>query len=327
MAWFRKKMWLDVEEGWAGWIDTPNSGADASSTGWGAESTFLNGGGYSANSWSTHKRYTFEWSDASTRQAAQFMQSLRNGAYGKGLIRFIEPTLYDTNILPARIAQPSLMVDDFGLPLVFGVDPGDVAAPGWMNNDNSIPVRAARWNLNPISSGYRGKAESVYIPIPEGYTLAVGAVYTSTGSGGVYIRHNGLDLRLPELSATSDLMVSPAEVMFTDGRFARLYVGKKTSGSSSVTITAMTARLIPNNRVFERTTPNFGYGEQPYGAGPYGGTALSTHWKNMARGPWVGGMGNSGVRFNGTPTMVHNTGVNGGQVGFSASFTETGAWN
>src|SRR5690606_30258112 len=92
MAWFRKKMWLDVEGGWAGWIDTPNSGADASPTGWGTEATLLNGGGYAANSWGTHKRYTLEWSDASSRQAAPLIQPPRSGAHATGLIPFIEPT-------------------------------------------------------------------------------------------------------------------------------------------------------------------------------------------------------------------------------------------
>lgn len=325
MAWFRKKMWLDVEGGWAGWIDTPNSGADASTDGWGTTATFLNGGGYAANSWSTHKRYTFEWSDASSRQAAQFMQSLRNGAYGKGLIRFIEPTLYDTNVLPARLAQPSLMVEDEGIPLSFKVHPTEVPTPGW--GANNIPVTSARWDLTTESIGYRGAEQTAYIPVPGGYTMALGVVYTSTGSGGVFARTGGVDYRLQELSPTSDVQVVPEVVMFTGNRAVRLWIGKEESGAASVTISAMTARLIPDNRVFERPGPSSGYGDGRYGGIAYGGTALSTHWKNMARGPWVGGMGNSGVRFNGTPTMVHNTGVNGGQVGFSASFIETGAWN
>lgn len=323
MAWFRKKMWLDVEGGWAGWIDTPNSGADASTDGWGTTATFLNGGGYAANSWSTHKRYTFEWSDASTRQAAQFMQSLRNGAYGKGLIHFIEPTLYDMNVLPARIAQPSLMVDDFGKPLVFGVDPTDVASPGWAGN--SLPVRAARWNLNSISGGWRGADESVYLSIPEGYTLALGAVYTSTGGGGVFIRSGGIDVRLPEVSPSDDSLVTPAAIMFSGRRYVRLWFGKGlTDQDATLTVTALTARLIRTRDVFKGG--GAGYGGAPYGELAYGGSELSVRWGQMARGPWVGGMGHSGVRFNGTPTMIHNTGVNGGQVGYSASFIETGSW-
>src|SRR5690606_11949879 len=154
MSWFRKKMWLDVEGGWAGWIDTPNSGADASPTGWGTEATFLNGGGYVDNSWGTHKRYTFEWSDASSRQAAQFMQSLRNGTYGKGLIHFIEPTLYDTNILPARVAAPHLSVEDEGRPLMRGVTASSVSVSAPV--DSTLPRLAAPWNTASAHAGYPG---------------------------------------------------------------------------------------------------------------------------------------------------------------------------
>lgn len=322
MSWFRKKMWLDVEGGWAGWIDTPNSGADAGSEGWGAQGVLLNGGGYSLNSWGTHKRYTFEWSGASSRESAQFMQSLRQGAYGKGLIHFIEPTLYDTNVLPARIAQPSLMLDDGGTPMVFGVTPAGVPAPGAVSNN--LPVRAARWGLNNTASGWRGERESVYISIPEGYTLALGAVYTSTGSGGIFVRSDGVNVRLPELPPSTDNLVSPATIMFSGVRNVRLFVGKDSSGSASVTATALTGRLIRTRDVFK--PGGVGYGDAPYGALPYGGSELSKRWDLMAKRPWVGGMGNSGVRFNGTPTMVHNTGVDGGQVGYAASFIETGAW-
>ena len=324
MSWFRKKMWLDVEGGWAGWIDTPNSGADASPTGWGTEATLLNGGGYAANSWGTHKRYTFEWSDASSRQAAQFMQSLRNGAYGKGLIHFIEPTLYDTNVLPARIAQPSLSLDDGGIPLVLGAEAEDVAAPGWASN--SLPVRAVKWNLNDIAGGFRGTRESFYLSIPEGYTLALGAVYTSTGGGGVFIRTGGIDVRLPKVDPATDSLVTPAAIMFSGRRYVRLWFGKGlTDTNATLTVTAITARLIRTRDVFK--TGGVGYGDAPYGQLAYGGSELSARWNRMAKGPWVGGMGHSGVRFNGTPTLIHNTGVNGGQVGYAASFIETGAWN
>ena len=43
-----------------------------------------------------------------------------------------------------------------------------------------------------------------------------------------------------------------------------------------------------------------------------------------SRGPWHGGQGHSGCRFDGQPTYVEYTGVNGGQVGFSATFREVG---
>ena len=41
---------------------------------------------------------------------------------------------------------------------------------------------------------------------------------------------------------------------------------------------------------------------------------------------WVGGQGNSGCRFVGSPTYIENTGVNGGQISYAASFKEVGDW-
>lgn len=325
MSWFRKKMWLDVEGGWAGWIDTPNSGADASPTGWGTEATLLNGGGYAANSWGTHKRYTFEWSDASSRQAAQFMQSLRNGTYGKGLIHFIEPTLYDTNILPARVAAPHLSVEDGGRPLMRGADAVSVAFTP--PEGSSLPHRAAQWSTAGAFPGYPGSDYSTYIPIPEGYMLALGAVTAGSG-GGVFVRYGGEDVEVPEVSASSPNVVAFSNRLFlSNQRSARLWIGRKGWESGIFSVIAITARLIPRNRIFKTPQPGFGYGQQPYGEGPYGGSEFTSTWTNLIRGPWVGGMGHSGVRFNGTPTLVHNTGVNGGQVGYAASFIETGAWN
>lgn len=41
---------------------------------------------------------------------------------------------------------------------------------------------------------------------------------------------------------------------------------------------------------------------------------------------WLGGQGNSGCRFVGSPTYIENNGVNGGQISYAASFKEIGDW-
>lgn len=328
MAWFRKKMWLAVEDGWQGWIDTPLSGADAGTSGWGTEATFLNGGGYADNSWGTHKRYTFEWSAASSRQSAQFMQDLRGGVFGKGLIHFIEPTLYDTNILPARVASPFKSVDDGGVPVLRGTTPSVVDSG--VSRSSALPQYAARWNLPTSQKGYPGVNGSVLVPVPEGYDLAVGAIYSTSGPGrhhaGLYVRQLGQDTFIPPAKSGDEFLIKQ-DSLATRDTWARVYIGKTTTAPAQVTVTAIVARLIPKGKRYSTLRPGYGYGDQPYGGGPYGGVRLTSQWTNLARAPWVGGMGHSGVRFNGTPTLVHNTGVNGGQVGFAASFIETGAWS
>lgn len=320
MAFHRNNFWVDVEGGWRGWIETPNSGADSSPSAWGTDGTLLNGGGYSVNSWGSHKRYVYEWRDSSARRQAQFMKSLRDGTFGRGLIHFVEPTLYDQNVLPARWADPSMAIGEEGSSLVYGVEPTPAATA---STTQMLPVISAQYDLSGVIAGYRGDWDSLYVTIPEGHTLALGAFYSATGSGGIFATPVNFDgslgtaVRLDGLPVSSESSVSAA---FSNVRGVRLWVGRTSSAASTVTITAMCARLIESSKL----EGGIGYGEGGYGEGPYGGeTAAYSALSNI---PWLGGMGHSGVRFQGTPTFVNNTGVNGGQVGFAATFVEVGSW-
>lgn len=316
----RKKLWIDVEGGWRGWFKTPLSGANSSPQGWGTDGTLLNGGGYAINSFGSHKRYQYEWGASSTRQEAQFMKSLSDGSYGRGLIHFIEPTLYDQNILPARVADPSMAIDDEGASLVYGYDPTGVPTSNW--EKNLLPMTSAYYNLSAVEAGYRGASDSVYVTIPDGYTLFLGGFYTYTGSGGVFVKpvnpdgSEGATKRLTALNNNSNVLTSDS---FTGVRGVRIWLGKLSPGSASVTLAALIGRLIMNETLYAE----YGYGEGGYGEEPYGSIIIPA-W--LTSGPWIGGMGHSGCRFVGKPTFVSNTGVGGGQVGFAATFAEVGSW-
>lgn len=317
----RKDFWMDVEGGWKGWIRTPNRGADSSPQAWGADGTLLNGGAYAIASWGSHKRYTYAWPDSSPRAEAQFMKSLSDGTYGRGLIHFIEPTLYDQNILPARVADPSMAIDDEGASFVYGVNPTAVGTSNW--EPNLLPTTSAYYDLTNVTPGYRGIEDSTYVPIPEGYTLYMGAFYQATGSGGVFIREvldNGREARDVMLTAIDNESPVIAVDTFSGIRGVRVWLGKYSTGAASVTATALIARLIKTDRIL---IDEAGYAEGQYGLEPYGGVLTPTY---IDQGPWIGGMGHSGCRFVGKPTFVSNTGVNGGQVGYSATFAEVGSW-
>ena len=314
----RKHFWIEVEGGWRGWIETPLRGADSSPTAWGSDGTLANGGGFVTNSWGSHKRYTFEWPESSSREAAQFMKSLRDGSYGRGLIHFIEPTLYDQNVLPARVADPSMAVGNEGGSLVYGYDPSGVSTSNW--DFNGLPVQSAYYNLINTPVGYRGDADSVYVSIPEGHTFYLGAFYQKTGSGGIFARTvnmngtQGDDILIPALANDAPAAFSTA---FEGVRGVRLWLGKTELGAASVTATALIGKFGPNAIAGE-----FGYGEGPYGESNYGGVEPI----DISFDKWMGGMGNSGCRFVGTPTFINNTGLFGGTVGYSATFAEVGSW-
>ena len=320
----RNRLWFGCSAGNMRWMPTPLSGAEMSPEGWETGGTLLNGGGYQQNSFGSHKTYTFEWPESSSREAASLMKAYADGTYGRGLIYFVDPLLYDQNILPAQWADPSMVLDYEGVSHVYGEVP--TGTPTTNPKPNHLPVTSAVYDLSYITSGFRGVEDAVFVPIPEGYSLLLGAVYTSTGSGGVFVSWqdgNGTVQAAQRLT-----QVSPAEVnqflpdMAINGEGVWLWVGKTSSGAASVTITSMIARLVKTSDLDTGVV----YGDGFYGQFAYGG-ALPYRVLKLYKGPWQSGMGHSGCRFIGKPTYIANTGVNGGQVSYAASFREVGMWS
>lgn len=292
-----RKMWFGTLDRMQ-WVETPQSGADMTPQAWSTSGTNLNGGGYVKHSWGSHKTYTFEWRKTSSLRAAQLMKSYRDGTYGRGLLYFVTPDCYELNILPARWADPSMTLDDEGGSLVYGIYPESVDVTG--GAANALPVKGAYYDLAAVDEGYRGDDDALFIPRPDGYTIHMGAFYSTTGSGCVCVAPVaddgtlGTPVTLAELANNATDLV-PDE--FTTGKGVRVWIGKESSGAGAVTLTALTARLYPS-----ALTPP----------------------ASFSSGPWVGGMGHSGCAFDGVPTYVPYTGVNGGQAGFAATFREKG---
>lgn len=309
---------------------TPLLGADSSPSAWGADGTLLNGGGWALNSWGSHKRYNYEWPASSSREVAQKMKSYRDGTYGRGLLYFLEPTIFTTNVLPAHWADPSMSIDNEAPSLVYGVDPTPVATSGGANL--GLPITSARYDLSSVTpQSVPTPDSSVFIPIPEGHTLFLGAFYSSTGTGGVFatpVNGNGTlgtAVKLTEKSNTDANVVT--DRFSGDLRGVRLWVGRSDATASTVTITAMAGRIIETSKVPTPPAPEgFGYGEGPYGSGPYGGSVPVPRTGTFFSGPWIGGQGHSGCRFLGTPTYVTNSPIEGGRIGFAATFVEVGSW-
>lgn len=293
----RKQMWFGTLDRMR-WIDAPLRGADMSPEGWGAGSTLLSGGAAARMSWGTHKKYVFEWPDSTDRRMAQLLKSYRDGTFGRGLLYFVDPLTYDQNILPARWANPSMSLGEEGPGLVQGIYPSEVTTVGGETLD--LPVVSAFYNLSAVTPGYRGDSETLFLPIPPGYTLHLGAIYSYTGNARLFVTPVNSDGSLGTAVALTALSTSATNIVpqtFTGGKGVRLWLGTTASGASTATLTALTARLSPSGTV------NTG-------------------------GPWIGGMGHSGCAFDPSiaPTWIANTGLNGGQIGCAATFIEVGDW-
>lgn len=290
-------MWFGTQDR-AGWIETPQTGADVGAVAWGENGTLINGGGFAFNSFNSHKRYVFEWRSTSTREAAQEMMSYFSGTYGRGKLYFQDPLTYTTNVLPARWADPSITCDYEGASLVPGIDPERVKASS--DPVLKLPVFSARYTLP--AKGTRRKGH-LFVPIPDGFKLIVGAFYSSSApNAGVYVTPVGIG---GNLGATDSLVPAATASSLFPGSFSKqpgdagvaLWIGRPDSTTgSTVTVNAIHARLVPLD------APN----------GSFVGESF-----------WIGGQGNEGVRFMGPPTYVNNNGRDGGQVQFAASFTES----
>lgn len=299
-------LWFGTEE-WMQWVATPLSGASFNPDGWNASGSFLNGGAYAIHSWGSAMRYDFEWRKSSTREEAALMHSYRNGTYGRGLIYFIDPLIYDQNILPKRWADPSMVYDDEGMSHLYEIEPTRVTNSAFKTN--KLPAYGVRYDLAKVPPGM-SMDDSVFIPIPEGYTLRLGAVHDQTGTGGVFYSevHEGKVIgETKRLTAvkSNDAILLPDSV--TPGIVGiRLWIGRTDSTASSLTLYGLIGRLIKTEQnKLDWTVDN---------APP------------IVRGPWVQGQGHSGCRFDGNPTEVKYNGVNGGQVGYAVSFIEVGSW-
>lgn len=321
----RRKFWFGTASGYMDWFPTPLRGAEMSPQGWESGGTLLNGGGYQLNSFGSHKTYTFEWPESSAPEMAALMKAYSDGTYGRGLIYFVDPLIYQHNIAPAQLADPSLALDFEATSLVYGVTPTSTATSN--PRQERLPVRSAVYNLNGVTPGYRGPNDSVFLPIPQGYSMLLGCVYATGANAGVYASwqdSNGVvqtAQRLTPLTTTLSGGILLPDVAVS-GEGVWIWVGKTNTANANVRVSAFIARLVKT----EWLTNSSLYGDGFYGeVNPYGGP-MDPRATALRKGPWVPGLGHSGCRFIGKPTYIANTGVNGGQVSFAASFREVGSW-
>lgn len=293
----RRCFWFGTEER-ADFFPTPLQGADASPTGWSTDATLLNGGGSADHSWGSHKRYSFEWPQSSSPEVAQKMKSYRDGSYGRGLLYFIDPLSFKGNILPAVLAAPGMAVDSEAPSLIYDLEPQPVSISGGEALD--LPVTGAYYNLGATAVQTQATPDSsTFIPIPTGMTLHVGAFYSFTGTAGIFatpVNLNGTlgtPVKLTDLSSSSTSVVSNS---FVGVKGVRIWAGRTSNVASTLTANAMIARLVETGK------------------------------PAPSQGPWIGGQGHSGCRFSGVPTYVINSPIEGGRIGFAASFIEVGSW-
>lgn len=297
----RNNLWFGTLDK-AEWLPTPNRGADVSATGWNDGGSTLNGGGFQLNSFGSAKNYVFEWPTSSSLKVASRLQAYKDGTYGRGLIYFVDPLTYNVNVFPSQWADPSKTIGQEGASLIPGVGGKSLPTPDPDTWDH--PVRSAFYDLGSIGVSlpeYLDESNSVFLPIPDGYDLHIGASYEFTGTSGIYIAQVPRG-GVPSSTYSKVEPLAQGELFNTiiskqpGSMGVRVWMGKTTEGPATVTVTALMARLAPSGK-------------------PVRGEKV-----------WLPGQGNSGTRFVGNPTLMNQSGTDGGQVSFAASFREVGSW-
>ena len=123
-----EQFWFGTEQH-SEWIEVPQTGADKSAQDWNAEADFLSGRGMVRSSWMSARGFEFTWGDGNDINLADKIMSYANGLYGRGLIYFVDPCLYDSNTLPPHWADPSMAVDRGASPLIIDWYPSGVPVP------------------------------------------------------------------------------------------------------------------------------------------------------------------------------------------------------
>lgn len=277
-------------------IPMPRYDADISGVGWNSQIQYLDGRSFVRRSTTSHREYQFSWNLAN-RQTLQPVFDYAAGLYGPAPYYFIDPFSFDTNALPEWWAAPGMALDD--APILVGEDrPQKIT-----NSDFSYgyPSRGAAYTVAPSMDRQR-----LWIPIPPGMTLWVGAHGPATSGAYVEVKPFTTPITANPGVALSNIPVSSAVRCNTHFRSEDGYIGVEISlqGTGTLQLFGLIAQVLKT-----LVDPNIGgsgtgYGSIPYGEGPYGGTPYVPFDPNLHPypGAFMGGMGHSGCEFKEHPT-------------------------
>ena len=302
----RNGLWIGTKE-YANFVPAPRRGASASSDSWSEDAIGKNGGGYVSQSLGRHKVYQYDWGRGTDRRYANFIQGLRDGVYGRGVIHFTDPTCYETNVLPPHWASPGMGLNFDAPPLVFRHKPEPFEF-GKSDRANT-PLVGATYRDLPYLEDFSVE-DACFVAIPPGMDFLFGSRYTTTSSSaGIWlfpVTKSGYTPGIENFQVIPNLdevqpfrYLTSARVSGAEHSGVYIWVGR--SGGepqSSVSILDMVGMLVPSNTEIDWDTERLDQ-------------------------PWYGGEGHSGCRIVGQPTIDYDS---KNFTSISATFKEVGAW-
>lgn len=191
------------------WVPCPDTGMGAGAEGYSELLGFENGGADVVSSAATHRVYDMQWGtrSGSGAEGLDLIRSYQQGIFGPGLIYFVDPMNFTTNLFPPAFATPALGERGWKPPAVVGSYPNvpyATAAP------YDYPRRAFTSDLgNPVTKPTQNGSKLAVIPIPPGYTLHVCFRHLAGGGNGGIISAAPIFADGQE-QTTQNLLMGPA---------------------------------------------------------------------------------------------------------------------
>lgn len=92
------------------WVKAPAVDTPLSGVGWSNSGTDLNGGGFAKLSPTAHREYEFTWGASPAKDIYDILD-YRTGAYGDGLLYYVDPFAMRSNVLPSSFSIPRVLCE------------------------------------------------------------------------------------------------------------------------------------------------------------------------------------------------------------------------
>lgn len=271
------------------WVPAPAVDIQAGKAGYQAQASFINGGAWVRRSKTAAKSYNFSW-NMRKYDDIQPILDYADGVYGNGFLYYVDPFTNSRNVLPSYWASP--FQNYYDGPVII-----DDTRPALVNNGtstNGYPVESAQYKVTSTS-----KVPSIFVPIPEGYTLYLGA-HGSLQSGNATVTVTPVISALANGTTVNLTLLTPASTTRTNYTlsYSAGYIGAtisfKSTSTGIVQLDGLIAQVLPDGAV-----------------APSGG--------------FVSGQGTSGMSFVSQPSVSQYSAALD-RVGVSANLIETEAW-
>jgi hypothetical protein len=284
------------------WIDAPQSGLKAASSGYSSVSNLLSGRSFVRRSYGASRTFSPSWvgplNSTDLTTSLQVIKDFADGVYGSGNVYWLDPFAIDKNILPPHFASPGLANNDW--PALNSTTPTFTTLAGTSNvYANNYPQVYATYTYSATAGG-----KYVDIIIPSGYYFHFGWHTPTAGVSGFsnpgfniikYSRATNLPVltgSLPDFPNSLAAGGTTRTNYVTDGAtYSRVRITWGTGGSGSTNFVAAIAQILPTN------TPTTGV--------------------------FIPGKGTTALQFSsGVEIEYYSSAINNGQIGLSTTLTE-----